>query len=81
MVTRKEIQNWVEKATNEHSHVVILRDTFDPEYFPVYVKKSEDVRNVIRNHESMPELSQVMEVYNLALPLADQLAEPRAINF
>lgn len=78
--THKDISTWIERATDQHSHVIIVCDTFEHEDYPVFVKKSEDVRKVYEHYRTA-EMSRVMEVYNLALPLNDQLAEPRAFNF
>jgi hypothetical protein len=80
MTTKEDIKGWLERGLEcEATHVIIVCDTFDYEDYPVFVEKGQDVQEVIKkmNGQSM---QKIMEVYNLALPIEEQLTKKRVFN-
>ncbi len=59
--------------------MIVFCDTFDHEDFPVYVMPGENIRARLDAAQGNP-MQRLMEVYNYALPLEDQLNERRAYN-
>lgn len=73
------IKEWVlEGKEDGATHVVIMRDTFDGSTSPVNVMPGENVRDIAVDNEE--DMEMVVEVYNLALNIDDQLQEYRAMN-
>lgn len=62
------------------THMIIARDDFDGDCYPVYVMPGENARERESkiNAESM---QRVVEVYNLGMDRDAQLAERRAFNY
>ena len=54
------------------THMIIFRDTFDYEDYPVYILPGEDVKEVVEV-VTFYDRNNVIEVYNLALPIEPQL--------
>jgi hypothetical protein len=55
-----------------------MRDTFDGSTSPINVMPGEDVHCIAVDNDE--EMEKVVEVYNLALDIDDQLLEDRAMN-
>lgn len=78
MTTREEMRGWLEDAKRRGAkYVIIACDTFDYEDYPVEVHDASAVRSEIDRLDGR-NMQRVMEVYDLALPFPDQLAEARA---
>lgn len=76
--TRQDIKGWIEEAKeNGATFVVIVCDTWDYEDYPVEVKPTQDVREVVK-HYNGPNMQKVMEVYDLNKDINQQLAMHRA---
>ncbi len=75
--SHEDIRGWLRCGKHKGAtHVIIVCDTFDWTDYPVYVMSGMSVEKQLkRNGKNM---QQVMEVYNLALPLDPQLDEHRA---
>ena len=78
MTTDSDIREWLERATTEHSHMLVVCDTFDYTDYPVFVSRNDDVEQQINLHST--NMQKVMEVYNLDKNIDAQLAEKRAFN-
>lgn len=79
MTTTKElISNWLQRATKEDSHMLVVFDTFDYEDYPIFVNKNEDVNNKIKHYSE--NMQQVVEVYNLSIDLESQLEANKVWN-
>ncbi len=76
MTTRKDIHEWLEKAETEHTHMLVVVDTFDHEDYPVF---TDDVEKSIKYY-SAASMQRIMEVYNLSKDFDEQLDEHRAWN-
>ena len=73
---RQEIRGWLEIGrTMGSSHVMVYCDTFDFEDYPVFVKPSETVADVQKQHKD-----RLVEVYDLSMDIEAQLAEYRAMH-
>ncbi len=72
--TQEDIRGWLMRGKDKGAtHVIIVCDTFDWTDYAVYVMPGKSVaKQLKRNGKNM---QQVMEVYNLALPLEPQLDE------
>lgn len=79
MTTRRQINEWIKDAKEQQAtHMLVVCDTFDWEDYPVFVKQTEDVNEVI--HRYADNMQKVEEVYNLSLDIEKQLIERRAFN-
>lgn len=78
VATKNFIKNWLERATEEDSHMLVICDTFDYCNYPVFVKKNEDVNNKIKHYSE--NMQRVVEVYNLSMDLNSQLEVYRVWN-
>jgi hypothetical protein len=80
MTTRQTIEDWLKRADSKNAtHVIVVCDSFDHEDYPVFVAQGEDIHARIAHFQNAP-MQRVMEVYNMSLPIADQLAEYRAYH-
>lgn len=78
----EDIRRWLKEAQKRNStHMIVVCDTFSYEDYPVYVAKGEDVRMVAERNDNPSNMSRVMEVYAMHLPLEDQLKEFRAFHY
>ena len=73
-----DIRRWLAAAPVGSTHMVVATDTFDYEDFPVYVGVGEDVGAKVAAYSDPNRMLKVMEVYDLRLPIEDQLKEFRA---
>lgn len=81
MTTREEIRAWLRQAEEQGAtHLIVACDTFDWSDYPVFVKPGEDVRAVAAAHDG-PNMTRLMEVYNMAGDIEGQLGEARSRNF
>lgn len=81
MTTRKEISGWFDIGVAKGAtHMLVVCDTYDWEDYPVYVAKHEDVHSVAARN-SGPNMTKLMEVYNLAMDKERQLVQHRAFNY
>ena len=78
--TVNHIRTWLSQATKEHTHMIVVCDTFDHEDYPEFVKKGEDAKEKAKKIQNWP-MQRIMEVYDLALDLEKQLAETRAFHY
>jgi hypothetical protein len=78
--TKTDIRGWLLRAqSNGATHVIVACDTFDMTDYPVEVEPDEDVRAKVAETEGKV-MTKIMEVYNLALPLEEQLNQMRVWN-
>lgn len=81
MTTPNDIGTWFDEGKRGGAtHLIVVFDSWDHEDYPVYVKPTEDVREIYNKHQGQ-NMERVMEVYNLSMDKAVQLAEFRAFNF
>jgi hypothetical protein len=79
--TKSDIQGWFERGvSNNHTHLIVVCDTFDHDDYPVFVSSTEDVREV-EDKMNKASMQRVMEVYNLHKPMRAQLDQHRAFNY
>jgi hypothetical protein len=70
--------SWLERGREEGAEfVIIVCDTFDYEDYPVYCN-AVDYHLKYASHST--NMQRVMEVYDLSLPLQEQLDEKRAFH-
>ena len=76
MTTISDIRQWLKEAKEEHTHMIVVCDTFDHEDYPVFVTKDEDVyAKVAEYHER--NMQRVIEVYDFSKDLELQILTPR----
>lgn len=81
MATSKQtISKWFKEGIGNASHMIVVTDGFDLSDYPVYVKKEEDVREIAKKYDGK-DMQKIMEVYNLSLPLKEQLDAKRVFNY
>jgi hypothetical protein len=79
ITTRAMIAEWLEEAKLKGAtHMIVVCDTFDYRDYPVFVLCETDVRDEIKKYQNSEQMSRVMEVYDLGMPLNEQLSERRA---
>ncbi len=76
MTTRTDIQEWLERADEGSTHMLVVVDTFDYDNYPVYTK---DVQGSIRHYQNAS-MQRIMEVYDLSMDIDKQLDAHRAWN-
>lgn len=79
---KETIRKWLEKGKQmeECTHVVIVYDTFDHHDYPVFVKRGEDIKEVVNSYNNPQEMSSVMEVYSMTMDIEKQLEERRVYH-
>lgn len=79
--TKKIIAEWIESGLEKKAtHMIVVCDTFDHTDYPVYVFENQNARQVASSY-SGENMQIVMEVYNLSLPIEQQLNESRSFNY
>jgi len=68
-----------EGICDDATHMVVVCDQFNHDDYPVYVRSHQNVCEVVAAYDGI-NLQKVMEVYDLRLDKAMQLAEPRAFH-
>ena len=76
--TKESIRDWLQKATEEDTHMLVVCDTFDYCDYPVFVNKNEDINNKIKKYSE--NMQRVIEVYNLSIDITSQLNTYRVWN-
>lgn len=77
--TTKEIREWLECGKAQGAtHMLVVCDTFDWSDYPVFVMPGENVREIAKKNGG-PNMTRLMEVYNLALPFDEQLTPFRRV--
>ena len=78
-ITREDLSALFDSgwAEDENTHMIIVKDDFDGQYYPVYVTSQEDVRERIAYYQGQS-MQIVMEVYNLNEDKDPQMVAPRA---
>ena len=72
--TPDDIKHWIQGAQKSGAtHLIVVCDTWDWDDYPVYVTAEEDVYEKISEHDGK-NMQKIMEVYNLALDIDEQLA-------
>lgn len=63
---------WFDRGVAEGAtHMIVVCDSFDHEDYPVFVKPTEDVREVEKKYRAAS-MQRVMEVYSLTKDKAEQ---------
>lgn len=79
MTAKDEIERWYDEGVKiGATHMIVVCDTFDYDDYPKYVMPGEDVRKA---SIGLGEMQRLMEVYNLSMDKATQMAEHRAFNY
>lgn len=80
MTSKQDIKEWLEEGIDQKAtHMIVVCDTFDHEDYPVYVKSSEKITEVMKRFAS-DNMQRIMEIYNLSLNLEQQLNTQRSWN-
>ena len=79
--SREDIRRWLGEAKNKGAtHMIIVCDTFNYIDYPVYVMPEEDALQIATKHDG-PNMTMLMEVYNLSIDFDTQLGKPRVFNY
>ena len=79
--TKEDLKRWFDSALRQKAtHMIVVCDTFDWDDYPVYVLTGEDVREKAKEFDGR-NMQKIMEVYSMALPMDDQMAERRAFHW
>ena len=81
-ITHEDIRRWLEEGKNDKdiTHMLVVCDTFSYEDYPVYVSRSENLREEFQKYNGQ-NMQKVMEVYSYNKGLEAQLNENRTFNF
>lgn len=78
--TKSKIRTWLQRYPNvDHSHMIVVCDTYDHSDYPIYILSSEDVNEELKEYDG-ENMQTIMEVYNLKMDIDAQLNEIRAYN-
>lgn len=76
--SREDVKNWIYAAKKRGAtHMIVTCDTYEWEDYPVDVMPGESLTQKFSDNNG-PNMTKVMEVYAMHLPLDAQLAERRA---
>lgn len=78
MTTKETIRRWLERAEPQHTHMLVVCDTFDWEDYSVLISNKEDIGDEIVYYSK--NMQKVMEVYNLSKDLEEQIDAYRSYN-
>lgn len=81
MASIETISRWLDTmyADEDTTHMIVVCDTYDYEDYPVYVDRTQNVRNVEKKYYG--NMQKVMEVYSRKLTKEAQLEQFRAFNY
>ena len=78
MLTPSQIEVWFKRGLSQQkSHMLVVRDGFDYEYYPVYSASPDDVAELLETYNDV-NMQRVMEVYDLLDDPQKQLKAKRA---
>lgn len=79
--TRNDINVWLTKFGNkdDHSHMIVVTDTYDYEDYPVFVARGTDIQDALKEQKAKS-MVKVIEVYSYDQPLVPQIDAHRAWN-
>lgn len=69
MTTVNQIRDWLGQASREHTHMLVVCDTYDYDDYPVY---TDDVSGAIKKYKAAS-MQKIMEVYDLSMSHEEQL--------
>ena len=76
--SKSAIRSWLQRgAEMGATHVIVICDTYDHEDYPSYILPGQSVHKKVGCYDSAS-MQRVMEVYNLAMNIEEQLDEVRA---
>jgi hypothetical protein len=78
--TQSDIRGWLKRAPEDATHMLVVCDTFSYEDYPVFVTAGQDV-HAEADKRNGPNMTKLMEVYNLSMDLEKQLAQGRSFNY
>lgn len=79
--TREDIKGWLERGkTKGASHMLVVCDTYDWSDYPVFVMPGEDAHEKGKQNNG-PNMTKLMEVYNLSKDWDEQLGQHRSFNY
>lgn len=81
MATSKEdIRRWLEYALKEGSQfMIVVCDDFDYKDYPINCKDAKECKAEYTNHDGI-NMQRIMQVYDLSIPIDEQLKEKRAFH-
>ena len=80
VATKEDIRYWfLDGVCRKATHMIVVCDTYDYSDYPVYVLRSENIKDEIRKRDGV-NMQKIMEVYNLSMDMENQLSEFRAKN-
>lgn len=79
--SRATISRWFDAGLEQGAtHMIVVCDTFDHDDYPVYVKPTQDSREVAKEFDG-ENMQRIMEVYDLRMDQEAQMAECRAFHY
>ena len=77
--SRQDISDWFDEGVSKGaSHMIVVCDGWDYEDYPVFVAPEHDIQDVLPRYRT--NMQTIMEVYNLSMDKAEQLAARRVWN-
>lgn len=79
-ITQDNIRHWLEEGKKRGAtHVIVMSDTYDFLYYPIYVMPEKDPREAAKEETGRD--TSVKEVYSLSGDIEAQLAEDLSLNY
>jgi hypothetical protein len=80
VTTQDDIRAWLKRAPEGATHMLVICDTFSYEDYPKFVLAGEDAHKIADEHNG-PNMTKLMEVYNLSMDLESQITSARSFNY
>lgn len=78
--SKDDINGWFQNGVDMHAtHMIVVCDTFDHEDYPVFAHTPEECLIEYDKHDDK-NMQRIMEVYDLQMDKAEQMAEHRAFH-
>lgn len=79
-ITKQMIKNMLDSGIGKgYSHLLIICDKWDYEYYPKYVEEKDNINNIIKRYGG-ENLEVIEEIYSYGLDLESQLNEYRSYH-
>lgn len=81
MTSKQQLSDWFDSGVEQGAaHMIVVCDTFDHDDYPVYTNSHAETLEKY-DHYNGKNMQRVMEVYDLALSKAEQMAARRVFHF
>lgn len=78
--TLSELKQWFQNGVKHKAlYMIVACDTFDWEDYPIYCKTREEMIQQVADHTGI-NMQKIMEVYDLTIPMKDQMIPGKLVR-